>query len=397
MRLVLIGKGPIGAGAARHLAGSVDELVLVGPDEPARRDDHPGVFASHYDRARITRRVDPDPVWSAIAQAAIGRYPELEALSGVRFHHPCGFLAAGAAGSETLEAMRAVAERQGIALEHGATHPRLALPADSETLLERGAAGWVDPRAMVRAQVLAAIAQGCRVERLPAWALRPGGDGRTRVILDDGSEVAADRVLICAGAFSGVTGLVDGALPMRAEGRTVVLARVDPEAMGRHARPAEPAGDPYGELDTLPALIDVRDEPTDPAHIYLLPPVRYPDGHRYVKIGSGAWSHPLKTLEALQEWFRGPPDARDVDRLHARLVELLPMLANAESRAEPCAVAQTASGYPIVDWVEPGRVAVATGGNGQGAKGADEIGRLGARLVLDQDPEVPFDPRLLRL
>jgi sarcosine oxidase len=36
-------------------------VVVLGPDEPAHRAAHTGVFASHYDEGRITRVVDRDP------------------------------------------------------------------------------------------------------------------------------------------------------------------------------------------------------------------------------------------------------------------------------------------------------------------------------------------------
>ncbi|MFP3701778.1 hypothetical protein SB758_40520, partial [Burkholderia sp. SIMBA_013] len=46
--------------AARHLAEKVDGVALIGPGEPADITSHQGVFASHYDEARITRTIDGD-------------------------------------------------------------------------------------------------------------------------------------------------------------------------------------------------------------------------------------------------------------------------------------------------------------------------------------------------
>ena len=43
----------------------------------------------------------------------------------------------------------------------------------------------------------------------------------------------------------------------------------------------------------------------------------------------------------------------------------------------------TAHGYPYAGFVEGGRIALLAGGNGAAAKSSDEIGRLGARLLLD--------------
>ncbi|HEY9569155.1 MAG TPA: hypothetical protein VIR38_13770, partial [Thalassobaculum sp.] len=63
-RIIVIGRGLIGSAAGRHLADLTDGVALLGPDEPADRAAHAGVFASHYDEGRMTRVVDPDPAWA---------------------------------------------------------------------------------------------------------------------------------------------------------------------------------------------------------------------------------------------------------------------------------------------------------------------------------------------
>ena len=41
-----------------------------------------GIFGSHYDEGRITRSLDPDPIWAEIGQRSIARYRELEQRTG---------------------------------------------------------------------------------------------------------------------------------------------------------------------------------------------------------------------------------------------------------------------------------------------------------------------------
>lgn len=365
LHVAVIGKGLIGSAAARHLAEAGGcRVTLIGPDEPADPYSHHGVFAAHYDAARITRTLDSDPVWARWAQAAIGRYPDLEARTGLRFHHGAGFLAAAGGGSDLPAAMDAVAAQLDLPIVAAPSHP-FHLAAGTTPRFEPAPAGWIDPRRLVQAQTLAAVAAGVRVVRLPCWALRTAGE-TVRAILDDGSEVRADRVLVCAGAFAGPTGLA-GELPLAANGRIVLLAEVD---------------DTFAhDWPDMPSLIRV-DPDAELPDVYLLPPVRYPDGRRYIKIGTGAISHPLDDLETLQRWFREPVAGDDADRLGRALLELLPGLEGTSLRTDVCAVTLTPSGYPIIDWLQPGRIAVACGGNGKAAKSSDELGRIAAMHVM---------------
>ena len=85
----------MGAAAARHLASEGASVALIGPDEPADRMRHDGVFASHYDEGRITRTIDPDADWALLARRSIARYRAIEAESGIPFYTEAGCLISG--------------------------------------------------------------------------------------------------------------------------------------------------------------------------------------------------------------------------------------------------------------------------------------------------------------
>ena len=90
--IAVIGNGMMGASAARHLSETGLHVAAVGPAEPLDWQAHDGVFASHYDEARITRIVDPDPVWSTLAARSIAAYGEIEERTGIPFHQRAGCL-----------------------------------------------------------------------------------------------------------------------------------------------------------------------------------------------------------------------------------------------------------------------------------------------------------------
>ncbi|MGZ4739073.1 MAG: FAD-dependent oxidoreductase, partial [Ilumatobacteraceae bacterium] len=92
--VAVVGLGLIGAAALRHLSIAGMRCVGIGPAEPPEWSTHRGVFASHYDSGRITRRLDKQREWAVLAGRAIEAYAGIEAESGIRFHHPVGVLMA---------------------------------------------------------------------------------------------------------------------------------------------------------------------------------------------------------------------------------------------------------------------------------------------------------------
>ena len=92
---VIVGKGMIGAAAARYVSQVSDNIALIGPDEPDDWTTHDGVFASHYDQGRITRELDSTFEWALWAQRSIAEYRAIEKQSGIDFYHPCGGIQVG--------------------------------------------------------------------------------------------------------------------------------------------------------------------------------------------------------------------------------------------------------------------------------------------------------------
>jgi glycine/D-amino acid oxidase-like deaminating enzyme len=113
----------------------------------------------------------------------------------------------------------------------------------------------------------------------------------------------------------------------------------------------------------------------------VLPPVRYPDGSFYLKIGGGFVDAVLNTIEDFRSWFHSDGSAATAEQLKELLQSMLPELKPLSYTTLPCVVARTESGRPYIDTLDSGKIFLAAGGCGTAAKSADEIGRLAALLT----------------
>lgn len=378
--VAVVGLGLTGSSAARHLAESGDGVVGIGPAEPPDFAAHTGVYASHYDEGRMTRIADPRIEWAIAAKRSIERYADLERRSGIRFFTAAGYLGIGQPGSDYNDrcaktgGIAGAASQRLTADQMRQRFPYLAVGDGDDGLYEPAPAGHISPRAMVAAQTKLAEAAGAEIVRAAATAIRPTSSG-VEIDTDAGRQVVADRVLVTTGGFTSACGLSPTDLGLTVFGRTVVLVKIE--------------GDVAAELSGMPTLIHGA------TGAYILPPIRYPDGHRYLKIGIGTDSDVrLTSLRDLQSWYRSAgseANRRDFTRF---ITDLIPVLHHCTDwHTATCVVTRTGSGLPVIDFVgDSGKVAVAVGGNGKGAKGADEWGRIAAGLVRED----PWDSAVQR-
>ncbi len=372
--VAVIGNGMIGAAASRYLSGAGLTVAAIGPGEPEEWRTHVGVFASHYDQGRITRIIDPDPIWGLLGKRSLLAYAALEEQSGIRFHGAAGCLRVSpdtTAASDTLLAAEAVgrAHQAVYTVEHtdeglNEIFPFLHFPAGTTALWERGGAGYVNPRQLVQAQLTAAIQQGATIIRETVTTLTPA-PGAVTVTTDRGQAIQAGNVLVSAGAYS--SWLLPRPLDYQRKAVTVILAELAPVEAAR--------------LRALPSIIYRLANHPVLASIYALPPLLYPDGKHYLKIG-GTLHAPnrVTTPAALQGWFHGNGDPLEAAALREVLFAMVTNLEARSVHSRPCVVTYTAHGYPYIGQVAE-RIYVATGGCGAAAKSSNEIGRMGALLV----------------
>lgn len=376
--VLVVGAGLIGAAAARHLSAdpSIERVAVIGPEESVSA----GPFGAWHDEARITRVLDGHDVWATLAEASIDRYPQIARDGGQPFHDPCGVLYVHETAA-TFDRFVDVASRHRATFAEAspAGFPYLRTPPGARVIHERGQAGIVNPRALVANQLRAAAVQGATVLRDHVVALDTAGDG-VQARTASGTVVRAGRAVVAAGAYVQAFGLLPAPLPVVAVGITALFFRVD--------------GDAAEALDGMPAVM-WRSADEHDGH-YMLPPVRYPDGGLWFKIGGHHDSGPLQSAAEVDAWHRADGAARDAAALVEWVGERIPVLSGRDAHRIGCVITETPTGLPIIDEVAPG-VVVATGCAGASAKSSDEIGRIAAVRGAHGRWDSPLDESLFRV
>lgn len=361
MRIAVVGRGLIGSAAAKYLARAGHEVVLIGPDEPLDKRAHLGVFASHYDEGRITRALDGDVFWSRVSRASIARYRDIEAESGLGFFSDTGAMMAGPASGGLMRAVAEVQAGEGIVADRlegvglADRFPYFYFEDDVLAFHEPRGAGHISPRNLVRAQGVLAQKAGARVMACEAQDVHGGG-----VVQTADGPVRADRVLIAAGGFSNM--LIDPPLPIRVLARTVAFFELDLAEVAR--------------LHGMPSLVYQDADGRDP---YLLPPIRYPDGKTYLKLGGDRHDVTLEGADAIGDWFRRGGSGAVAADLTEQITARMPGLRFEAMHSAACVTTFTDTDRPDIRHLDD-RIAVAVAGCGRGAKCSDELGRMAADL-----------------
>lgn len=396
--VVVVGAGLFGSAAAKYISRAGADVVVIGPGPLGGGAVPLAAFGAHSDEARIVRRLGWDDVWGTLDSRSAQRLRALEAESGVGFFAECGALAVMGAGvrQRTAEMLRrcavagiAVEELDGTALAR--EFPGLGMPPVAggvDGLLERQSAGYLNPRRLVAAQLDLAVAAGARPVRGHVSAVRkdsPAGGWLLQVAGDGAAvEIRAEKVVVAAGSLINRCGALPAGLELD------LRAFTEPNLL------LEVAARQLEGLRTLPTVVvvDPEDAGDDNLSAYLLPPVRYPDGKWYVRLGPGMQPlvKELRTAQEMLSWCTGQTITSEQSRFLSRMTRLLlPSLEPVSVRTACCVVDKTPTRHPYIG--APGEddsLTVAVGGNGHGARGSDEIGRLTSTLVLGQDWDFPL-------
>jgi len=207
-----------------------------------------------------------------------------------------------------------------------------------------------------------------------------GGDETNfRISLSGGRTVFAHKIVVAPGAYLNLSNILKNVVNGGVGGGGVVF---DLALAGQTVAFVEVSAASADLLKEMPCIITSYAS-GELDGTYILPPVLYPDGLHYIKIGHhNKFERELKTKEEVEEWYRtGEGDPEAVKELALFLSQILPDIEQLNVFGGCCVTANTPDkAAPLVLKVCEG-VVVAAGGCGYAAKSCDEIGRIAAQLL----------------
>lgn len=383
--IIIVGKGLMGAAAAKYLAVQGANIAVIGADEPTDVNKAT-VFASHYDQGRLQYVVGRDEVWTRLNIESTKMYPLLQEQTGIQFHFDVGCIYASVYENSTYlqrlpdqSKMFGVPTRlydNGEALKN--EFADFTFPQHTKANFESAPAGHINPRKLIEGQLTICKRHSSTVIADTVINIQKIDDV-FKVNTESGQTYVSKKVLLAPGAFVNSLDILQRKLAIKLKGETIVLAKVSEQEAER--------------LSTLPSL-HYEIETKDYEGIYLIRPIQYPDGNWYLKMGCNLSTDIFfNSLEKIQQWFRQGDSDINLPVLKAALHSVLPELKVQEYFTKRCIITYTEHKKQYIGAVDDG-IYIATGGNGYSAMCSDAVGRLAAHVVLHDsfpDPYIESD------
>jgi sarcosine oxidase len=183
-----------------------------------------------------------------------------------------------------------------------------------ETIWYQPAAGYFSPRRYVALATQSAQAHGAAITSGTVRALHTSATG-TEAELDDGRRLRAEAAIVASGAFAAGSDLLPAPVVLRAKSEVYAMAELDDQQAA--------------ELNAMPCINRTVNHP-QLADLYVLPPIRYPDGRTYLKAGANTMiDHWLPDPAAVRTWYDHGNDDGPLPHLRQALTSLLPASAPA--------------------------------------------------------------------
>jgi glycine/D-amino acid oxidase-like deaminating enzyme len=230
VRIVVVGAGIIGSCLAYVLARAGERVVLTDPGMPGG-----GASAASY--AWLNSNSFDDPGYHALRVLGMSAYGELAAELGTgEWLHPTGSVRVAVTDTDAKELRARVARKRAAGypaelLDPGRAaraEPALArLPCEPAALATFPAEGYVETTTLIACLLERFRALGGVVARARVTSLLGDGAG----VRTTGGDMAADRVVLCTGADTGLLRDAGFALPARGPAGACVITAPVPVRM----------------------------------------------------------------------------------------------------------------------------------------------------------------------
>jgi glycine/D-amino acid oxidase-like deaminating enzyme len=371
---IIIGKGLVGSAAAKYISATHNKVAIIGPNEPAE-NEQPIVYASHYDQARVQRVIGKDEVWTKLDMESVAAYAAIEKQTGIQFYKQVGCLYVQPTGADAyLNNAASIANKYNLPYKYynhaaaiSADYPAYHFPATSQGLVETTNAGLINPRLLIQAQLSIFEQQNGTIINDTVLKLTHH-NGVFEITTSHKEIYQAEQVLIATGSFINYLDILPKQLSLQTKNEIIILAQV-------HENIA-------AQLANLPSLLyEIENHELD--GIYLIQPVRYPDGNYYIKMGCNMpEDRYFNNLEQVQAWFTTGNSEQFKQRMLAALQLILPNVPILNTITKKCIISRTAHGRPYIGATGPQGLFVAGGCNGYSAMCSNAIGHTAATLML---------------
>jgi sarcosine oxidase len=356
---IVLGLGGMGSAVAAHAAARGQRVLGLERFGPAHDRG-----SSHGETRIIRQAYFESPDYVPLLRRTYALWDALEARTGMTLRAQTGGLFVGRPETNVVAGTLASAKQWDLAHEvYDAAALRRRFPAitplDDEIGVFEAIAGALFPEAGVRAHLQVAAGDGAELRfdtQVTGWA---AADGNVLVTLDDGTQIEALRLAICAGPwFARVAPDLD--IPLRVE-RNVQFwftplerAAVTPDRLPIYAVEREGAPMFYGFPD-------------------------FGEGAKIARHGSGRLADP--------DAFERTVSDDEIAAAHETLASFVPSAAGAFVRADPCMYTLTPDEHFVIGpHPRHPNVIVAGGFSGHGYKFTPVVGEIVAALLAGDDP-----------
>jgi sarcosine oxidase len=203
MRIIVLGVGGVGAMTTWQLAQAGHEVIAL---EQFRPDHDRG---SSYGDSRIVRRVYADPLYTGLMADAYPLWKTLQAqFPNEELFSPVGGIFCGPQDHPQVRQAALALASAGVAHEVLSSEEcRRRFPAyalrENEVAVYEPSMGYARASRCVRAAIQLARRHGADIrEEAPVTAIHPTAEG-IQIVTAAGERIEADKLIVCAGAWTG--------------------------------------------------------------------------------------------------------------------------------------------------------------------------------------------------